>query len=233
MSWFSTIESLLMLPFLLVAVVMFLVGIVRKTINYRSAFVLLAFLIVLLLVWNLSGPFIDELRAPCSTNALRSIPVWPTHSLFSFLFSSAPDLPSYCSSSGAEGSSWRLARPRPSAKHRITASRPSLCSTCRNERRCRVIGCAPLGTALSRRCEPRSRIRHQTSDTRFFLARMPALSPPSSVVCLTLFILFGFVAPLASAYVKRTRLAHLLWLALGIVWFAGEGFFARHLRQQR
>jgi hypothetical protein len=62
---------------------------------------------------------------------------------------------------------------------------------------------------------------------------MPALSPPSSVVCLTLFILFGFVAPLASAYVKRTRLAHLLWLALGIVWFAGEGFFARHLRQQR
>src|SRR5262249_46333864 len=49
----------------------------------------------------------------------------------------------------------------------------------------------------------------------FFVASMPALSHPAYTVCLTLFILFGFVAPLARAYIKRATLAHLLWLVVG------------------
>jgi serine phosphatase RsbU (regulator of sigma subunit) len=59
----------------------------------------------------------------------------------------------------------------------------------------------------------------------FFVARMPALSRPASMVCVTLFILFGFVAPLVWAYIKRAFLAHILLLTIGVVWFAGEDFF--------
>jgi hypothetical protein len=227
-SRFSTIEPLLMLPFLLVAIGMFLVGIVRKAINYRSAFALLSILIVLLLVWNLSGPLIETFRSAMLDQRVVLNPSLanPVAVLNVVLFCAGLALVLFVVWCGG----FVLAA-RKGLDHLLTTElvlrgrlfdQPVGTSMAVGLLAAPLLGAVPYLVAASGIAkEPDIR----PVMPGFFLARLPALSRPASVVCLTLFILFGFVAPLASAYVRRTRLAHLLWLTLGIVWFAGEDFF--------
>jgi hypothetical protein len=227
-SRFSTFEPLLMLPFLLLAVVMFLIGIVRKAINYRSAFALLSLLIVLLLVWNLSGPLIEALRSAMldervilSSSLANSVAV-----LNVVLFCTGLALVLFVVWCGGFVLAARRGLDHLLGMELLLRGRlfdqPVGTSIAVGLLAAPLLGAVPYLVAASG--------VGGDPDIRpvipgFFVARMPAFSRPGLVVCLTLFILFGFVAPLASAYVKRTRLAHLLWLALGTVWFAGEDFF--------
>ena len=227
-SRFSTIEPLLKLPFVLAAIVMFLVGIVRKAINYRSASVLLAFLILLLFVWNLSGPLMEEMREVMLEERVAINPglADPLAVLVVFLLCAAFTLLPFVVWCGGFVLAARKRLDRLLSAELLLRGRlfdqPVGTSIAVGLLAAPLLGALPYLVAASRVA--------RDPDIRpvipgFFLARMPALSRPSAGTCLTLFIIFGFVAPLASAYVKRARLAHLLWLAVGIVWFAGEDFF--------
>jgi serine phosphatase RsbU (regulator of sigma subunit) len=225
---FSTIEPLLMSPFLLAATVLFLVGIVRKAINYRSAFALLAFLIVLLLVWNLSGPLIEAFRSATLDERVILDPSLanPVAVLNVLLFCTGLAILLFFVWCGGFVLSARKGLDRLLSAELLLRGRlfdrPVGTSIAVGLLAAPLIGAVPYLVAASGVIKDPD-IRPVIPG--FFVARMPALSRPGSVVCLTLFILFGFVAPLASAYIRRTRLAHVVWLALGIVWFAGEDFF--------